>query len=186
MGFFQTNIGDYKNIGDWSYILLAILIVDIVVLFLTRFFPDALGRNLNVWYEQFGLSAVLSDVFVIAIGFAIARHAYSYFFPDPRAPFRFWSFLGILVGTQAIHDILFYLFVILPIPRGHNRMMDVFRDYATAGGKIIVADGAMMVASALIAMMLKSGEPSTAAFVGLTAMYTLPYILETKNKHSLR
>lgn len=180
------DITDSSNVGDWAYILLAILIVDIVVLFLTRFFPDALGKNLNVWYEKFGLSAVISDVFIIAIGFWLARLAYNYYQPKLADGFNLWLFLAILVGVQLIHDIFFYLAVIKPIPRGHNRMMDVFKDYAESGGaKILAADGAMMVASALIAMVLKEAPPDTTVFVGLLSIYTLPYILETKNRFSM-
>lgn len=179
------DITDYTEISDWTYILLAILIIDLIVLFLTRYFPDLLGKNLNVWYERFGLNAVISDVFIIAIGFALARYAYKYFQPVNFDGFHLWMFLGLLVGIQALHDIFFYLFVIKPIPKGHNRMMDVFKDYAASGGgKIIVADAAMMVGSAFIAMMLKEAPPHITALIGLFSIYTLPYILETTNKYS--
>lgn len=180
------DITDPKEIGDWTYILLAILIIDLIVLFLTKYFPDLLGKSLNVWYEQFGFMAVVADVFIIAIGFALARYAYKYFQPVEIDGFSLWLFLGLLVGIQFLHDIFFYLFVIKPIPRGHNRMMDVFKDYAASGGgKILVADAAMMVGSALIAMVLKEAPAHVTALVGLFAVYTLPYILETKNKYSL-
>ena len=179
------DITDYTEIGDWSYILLAILIVDIVILFFTRYLPDFLGRNLNIWYEKFGLSAVISDVFIIAIGFALARYAYKYFQPVKYDGFNLPLFLGLLVGIQVLHDIFFYLFVIKPIPKGHNRMMDVFKDYAGGGGKIIVADAAMVVASAFLAMILKETPPDITTLIGLFSIYTLPYILETKNKYSL-
>ncbi len=180
------DITDYTEISDWTYILLAILIVDIVVLFLTRYFPDWLGKNLNIWYEKFGLSAVISDVFIIAIGFALARYAYKYFQPVNYDTFNIWLFLGLLTGIQVIHDIFFYLFVIKPIPKGHNRMMDVFKDYAASGGgKIIVADAAMVLASAGIAMALKEIPAHYTALIGLGSIYTLPYILETTNKYSI-
>lgn len=180
------DITDYTDIGDWTYILLAILIIDLIVLFLTKYLPDFLGRNLNIWYEKFGLNAVIADVFIIAIGFALARYAYTYFQPVNLNGFNLWLFLGLLVGIQFLHDIFFYLFVILPIPKGHNRMMDVFKDYAaSAGGKILVADGAMMLGSAIIAMILKEAPPHLTALVGLFSIYTLPYILETTNKYSL-
>jgi hypothetical protein len=180
------DITDYADIGDWTYILLAILIIDLIVLFLTKYFPDLLGKNLNIWYEKFGFMAVIADVFIIAIGFALARYAYKYVQPVDLNGFNLWIFLGLLVGIQLLHDIFFYLFVIKPIPRGHNRMMDVFKDYAqSGGGKILVADGAMMLGSAFIAMVLKEAPPHITALVGLFSIYTLPYILETTNKYSL-
>lgn len=180
------DITDYTELSDWAYILLAILIVDIVILFLTRYFPDILGKSLNIWYEKFGLNAVISDVFIIAIGFALARYAYKYFQPISSDSFNLPLFLGLLLGIQVIHDIFFYLFVIKPIPRGHNRMMDVFKDYAaSAGGKIIVADAAMVFASAIIAMILKETPTDIVTLIGLFSVYTLPYILETTNKFSI-
>ena len=179
------DITDYMEMGDWTYILLAILIVDLVILFLTRYFPDLFGKSLNVWYEQFGINAVLSDVFIIAIGFALARYAYKYFEPVKSDGFNLPLFLALLVGIQLLHDILFYFVVILPIPKGHNRMMDVFKDYAaSAGGKILVADALMVLASAVIAMSLKEAPSHIVALTGLFSIYTLPYILETTNKFS--
>lgn len=180
------DITDYTEIGDWSYILLAILIVDLIVLFLTKYFPDMFGKNLNIWYEKFGLMAVIADVFIIAIGFALARYAYKYFQPIAYDGFNLSLFIGLLVGIQALHDLFFYFFVIKPIPKGHNRMMDIFKEYGTSGGaKIIVADAAMMVASAFIAMALKESPADITALIGLFSLYTLPYILETTNKYSL-
>ena len=52
---------------DWWYILLAILIVDIVVIFFVKYLPDVMGRPINAWYDRFTLSAVLSDVLIIKI-----------------------------------------------------------------------------------------------------------------------
>jgi hypothetical protein len=98
--------------------------------------------------------------------------------------FNLWYFLAILVLVQLIHDIFFYLAIIKPIPQGHNRMIDVFKRYSSGGVKILLSDAAMMIASALIAMYLKEAGPETYAGVSLLAIYTLPYILETKNKFS--
>jgi hypothetical protein len=180
------DISDYENNTDWAYILLGILIVDVVVLFLTRYFPDFLGKNLNIWYERFGLGAVISDVFIIAIGFALARYAYRYFVPMSTDPFNLPLFLGLLIVIQAIHDILFYVGVILPIPRGHNRMIDVFKDYAAGGGgRIILGDAGLMLGSAFAAMVLKEAPTHATVFTGLLTVYALPYILETNNKYSL-
>lgn len=179
------DITDYTEMGDWTYILIAILIIDLIVLFLARYLPDIFGKSLNVWYDLFGLNAVISDVFIIAIGFALARYAYAYFQPVKEEGFNVSLFVGLLVLIQALHDILFYVGIILPIPRGHNRMIDVFKDYSSGGAKILVADGAMMVGSAFLAMMLKEAPPHIVALIGLFSVYTLPYILETRNRFSL-
>ena len=98
-----TNPEDAK---DWWYILVAILIVDIVVIFLAKYLPDILGISINQWYERFGLNAVISDVFIIALGFFMARYAYTYFMPASYG-FNLWYFLAILVLVQLIHEIFF-------------------------------------------------------------------------------
>jgi hypothetical protein len=171
------DISRYQNVGDWTFILLGILITDLIVLFLTRFYPAFMGKAINKWYDEFKLSAVISDVFVIALGFALARYVYSW---TEMKPFHLGLFLLILVGIQALHDILFYVSVILPIPIGHNRMIDVFKEYGNENSwKILLADAAMMVSSAFLAMWLKSLPADQTAFIGLFAIYTLPYILET-------
>lgn len=175
-----TNPEDAK---DWWYILLAILIVDVVVIFLAKYLPDILGESINLWYERFGLNAVISDVLIIAIGFFIARYAYTHFMPASYG-FNLWYFLAILVLVQLVHDLFFYVAIIKPIPQGHNRMIDVFKRYSSGGVKILLSDAAMMIASALIAMSLKESGPEVYAGVSLLTVYTLPYILETKNKFS--
>lgn len=179
-------LGDITNpeeSKDWWYILLAILIVDVVVIFLAKYLPDVLGNSINQWYERFGLNAVISDVLIIAIGFFIARYAYTYFMPASYG-FNLWYFLAILVLVQLVHDLFFYFVIIKPIPKGHNRMIDVFKRYSSGGVKILLSDAAMMIASALIAMSLKESGPEVYAAVSLLTVYTLPYILETKNKFS--
>jgi hypothetical protein len=179
-------LGDITNpedAQDWWYILLAILIVDVVVIFLAKYLPDILGESINLWYERFGLNAVISDVLIIALGFYTARYAYTYFVPSSYG-FNLWYFLAFLVGIQLVHDLFFYFAIIKPIPQGHNRMIDVFKRYSSGGVKILLSDAAMMIASALIAMSLKEGGPEVYAGLSLFTVYTLPYILETKNKFS--
>ncbi len=168
---------------DWWYILLAILIVDIVVIFFVKYLPDVMGRPINAWYDRFTLSAVVSDVLIIAIGFFLARYAYTYFVP-PEVGFNPWYFTGILIGIQILHDVLFYVGVIMPIPKGHNRMIDLFKEYSRGGYKILASDSAMMFFSALFAMLLKEADKEVYAGVALFTLYTLPYILETNNKFS--
>ena len=169
---------DLMNLtGSWPLLGLSILVVDVAVLFLTRYRPDWMGMPLNDWYTRFGGLAVLSDVAVIAIGFWLARWIYSVWFSGAGL----WVFLAILVAVQAVHDILFYLGVILPIPRGANAMMDVFKAYAASGGaKIIAGDAGLMLGSAAVFLGLESLPLSAQWFVGLLTVYALPYILTTR------
>jgi hypothetical protein len=178
------DISDYEENLDWVHILLAILIVDILVIVLIRHFPDTFGRWINLWYNRFGLLAVLADVFIIAVGFAIARYVYSEYI-YPKADWSALFFTGTTVGVQLLHDILFYFGVILPIPSGTNSMIDVFKQYAESGGaKILAADAAMMVGSSVIAMILKAAPFHAVITTGLVAIYALPYVLTTRNQYS--
>lgn len=182
----KQDIGNYKNIDDLVYILLAVLIVDIIVIFLVRYFPEVFGKSLNTWYNDFGLNAVLADVFILFLGFVIARYVYTMFIKDQYAGGK-WSlllFTGTLVVVQFIHDILFYFGVIEPIPRGHNAMIDTFKDYSFGGLKIIIGDALMIVSSVAIAIFLKAQPSHVVASVGALSVYTLPYILYTNNKYT--
>jgi len=171
---------DLSNYSLFPQILVAVLIVDLIVIFLVRFFPGFWGSTINVWYDKFGLSAVLADVLIIVLGFMIGQYVYKNYF-KPTYGWNFLLFAGLLVFIQVAHDMLFYFGAILPIPKGHNAMMDVFKTYAERGGvKVVVADSAMMVGSALIASALASAGAPATAFAGVLAAYAVPFILTTK------
>lgn len=179
----KGDISNYKRVGDLVYIFLAVLFIDVVVIFLVRFFPDFFGSPINRWYDLFGLNAVIADVGIIVIGFVIARYVYTGWVKRKFTEGK-WSaawFTGTTVGVQLIHDLLFYFGVITQVPRGQNSMMDVFKDYAASGGtKILGADAAMMVGSSIVAILLKGMSSHLVAAFGIVVAYALPYILYTK------
>jgi hypothetical protein len=180
----MADVSDWYDTSDWVFIGIAVLIVDVIVLFLIRFFPDVFGRTINVWYNRFKLEAVIADVFIILLGFGIARYIYTeYVYPNYD-----WNpmyFTGLTVVVQVIHDILFYFGVIKNVQPGSNAMMDVFRDYAESGGaKVVAADSAMMVGSSVLSMLLKVTPGPWVAMIGMLAVYTVPYILEKRNDYS--
>lgn len=175
-----ADISKWSEAKDLYYILIAVLIVDVIGIFLFRYYPEFFGCVINQWYDKFGLLAVLSDITIIAIGFLIARYIYSNWIRNSYG-WNIWLFIALLVAVQFIHDVLFYLGVIIPMPKGHNVMMDVFKAYAAeGGGKILVADATMMIASALIASGLKNTSDSTVGGIGIFVTYVLTYILYTK------
>jgi hypothetical protein len=178
------DVSDYFNNWDWLYIVVGVLVIEVLVIGLTRFFPDLLGKNLNIWYNRFKWSGVIADVGIILIGFAIARYVYTeYIYPN-----KDWNsglFTATTVVVQVVHDILFYFGVIGPVPRGNNAMIDLFKDYAgDAGAKVIAGDSAMMVGSTFMSMLLKSAPGHAVVAVGLLALYAVPYLLETRNQFS--
>jgi hypothetical protein len=174
------DISDYYNLYDNVLIFFGIVLVDVMVIFLVRYFPAYFGKSLNDWYTTFNYSAVLSDVLIILIVFMLARYIYTIWIK----PIYGWNpliFIGLLVGIQILHDILFYLAVILPIPVGHNQIIDLFKKYSLSHkSNIIGGDALLMIASALVAMYYKS-EPAHVLVAGsVFTLYNLTYILYTK------
>jgi hypothetical protein len=184
----KNDIGDYHNMKDLLYIFLAVLAVDVLVIFMTRFFPEVFGQSLNRWYDLFGLNAVIADVGIIFIGFLLARYLYTGYLKDKFAEGK-WSpmiFTGGLLGIQLLHDLAFYFGVIKQVPRGHNAMMDIFKDYAESGGaKILFGDALMCIASVAGSVILKQQPMHLVAAFGSLVAYALPYILYTKNEFSV-
>ena len=178
------DISEYENVYDWLFITIAVIVVEVIVICLVRFCPELFGKSLNVWYNRFKLSAVLADILIIMIGFGISRYIYSEFV-YPTYDWNPIYFTGVTVFTQLIHDILFYVGIIRPMPYGQNAMIDVFKEYAEAGGyKILGADSLMVIGSSIGAMLLKSAPLHITVSIGLLSAYVVPYILETKNSFS--
>lgn len=145
----------------------AVVWVDFFTILLHKFFN--LGRSLDVWYSKFGFVAVLSDCLVIILGILLAQ------FLTPGN-----VFLG-SIAIQLIHDFLFYIGVILPIPAGHNAMIDLFKSYAKENSwKILVADSVMIGSSVLLGEKLATLNPKVVTFIGLLGLYALTYIIYTK------
>ena len=58
------DISNFREVSDLTYIFFGILTVDVIVLFLTRYYKIG-GQYLNEWYDKFDLLAVLADVMII-------------------------------------------------------------------------------------------------------------------------
>lgn len=174
------DISNWRDPSLFATIAVSVLIVDTVVLFLTRYFPDTFGKPLNEWYDQFNLSAVLSDVTIIVIGFVLAQLLYTHFFASTHG-WNLWIFLAILLVVQVLHDLFFNTVVIQGLPKGHNEMIDTMKEYAKGGGAmILLGDALLMLGSAAVTMILKDQSLPTLLFAGLGTLYALPYILTTR------
>jgi hypothetical protein len=174
-----TNITSYKNIGDWFYIIVAVLVVDFIVIVKSKY-GDSTNFNvnsLNTWYDKFGLAAIGSDVLSILIGIAVSRYIYTFMkLSNPL------YFILVLVAFQLLHDICFYLIIIQQLPNGHNAMIDVFKTYSQENGaKILMSDALMMIASVLLASSLKSIPDHFTSLFGLISTYSICYIIYTRS-----
>jgi len=166
------NIANFNNINDYLPLFNAVLITDLFVIFLLNI-RLIKSQVLRQWYSKYNLSAVIADVLIILIGLIITRAIYYYVFDS----FSIIKFIILAVIVQITHDILFYVFF-NNIPRGVNKMIDTFKDYANeVSYKAILADSGMMIMSCLIASYLVNKNTNTNIIVLISFIYLLPYLL---------
>jgi len=167
------DISHFNNINDYLPIITAIIIVDIIGIVLS--YSNMLGKYLRIWYQQFLLSAVLADVLVIFLVVIIARAIYYYVFDT----FSIINFIIVMLVIQITHDILFYLMINI-IPRGANKMIDLFKDYADeVSYKAIIGDSIMIIATGLIASYLANFDANINIIILTVFVYLLQYIIHT-------
>jgi len=173
-----ADISNINNNSDLLYIITATIIVDMVVILMARD-TKILGKTINTWYDKFGITAVILDVLIIVIGFIITR----YLFTVIELDFSPELFIFVALAVQVIHDSALYEFVIKPYPVGHNQVIDVYKAYATENGyKIILADSAMVLGSAILAMYLKNKPVHETTSLLIVGLYLIPYFLLQKVK----
>jgi len=174
-----ADITNYRNNSDWYFIGVAAIVVDLVVILMTRYpgaNPSFKVQALSEWYDRFGFVAALSDILSALIGIAAARYIYT------AAGFKGGlAFVACIILFQLFHDIFFYVAVIKPMKKGENQMIDVFKSYAEEnGGKILVADALILLSTAGIGAALKGVPLHYTIATGLVATYALTYALYTK------
>jgi hypothetical protein len=168
----MKNIADINNINDYLPLLNAVLLTDLFVILLLNIGVIS-SKVLQKWYSQYNLSAVIADVLIILIVLIITRAIYYKIFND----FSILNFIILAVILQITHDILFYIFF-SNIPRGVNKMLDTFKDYANEMSyKAIIADSGMMIMSSLIAFYFVNQNINTNIIVLVSSLYVLPYLL---------
>ena len=170
---------NFNNLNDWFYIVPAVFLVDFIVVCLAKYpgkNPYFKVNTLNKWYDSFGIFAVGSDVLSILIGIMAARYIYTTLELD-----NLLYFIIILVLFQLLHDIFFNMFVIQPIPKGTNQMIDVFKEYGNENGaKILIADSLMVIFSIIIAHLLKYLPTHYTVATLFVTLYSFCYIIFTK------
>ena len=166
------NIANFNNTTDYLPLFNGVLITDLFVILLlnTKILKSKVLVN---WYSQFNLSAVMADVLIILIVLIITRALYYYIFES----YSLLKFIILAVILQITHDILFYIFF-NNIPRGVNKMIDTFKDYANeVSYKAILADSGMIIMSCIIAAFLANKNTNTNIIVLVSFLYLLPYLI---------
>jgi uncharacterized protein YacL len=166
------NIANFNNTRDYLPLFNAVLITDMFVILLLNS-KLIKSKVLREWYAEYNLSAVIADILIIFIGLIIVRYIYYSIFDE----FSIVKFAFLAVIVQMIHDILFYVFF-TNVPRGMNRMLDTFKDYANeVSYKAIFSDSGMMIMSSFIASYLAGKSLNANIIVVISFLYLLPYIL---------
>lgn len=166
------NIANFNNTNDYISILSAVIITDLIVILLLNI-NLIKTKSLKNWYNTFNLSAVIADVLVIVLVLILTRYLYYKIFKE----FSIIKFIVLALSLQITHDILFYIMITL-IPKGSNRMIDVFKEYANEVSYwAIIADSLMMISSSLLAYYFVNLDMNTNIIILIIAIYIIPYMI---------
>jgi uncharacterized protein YacL len=153
---------------DISRLTAAALVVEFWVIYIFKVLGT--GKSIKLWYDKFGSIAVLSDVTSVMIGIMIAH------FFAPSATGATLAMYSVVV--QVIHDVLYYVLLVVPIPRGTNAVIDLMKDYAKeVSWGPIVADSGIMVSTVGMYTLLKGQPTKHIAFIILAALYSITYVV---------
>ena len=131
------------------------------------------STTLREWYRQFTAIAVMQDVFILIIGVILTY----FFYPMIFSTYSMGLFVGLAIVIQLIHDLLFG-YLISSVPKGKNKIFDLFKRYSNEhGGGILVAD-ALMIISTIFSMKGFSSLSTSANYILLIVLiYIYPYFL---------
>ena len=167
-----ADISNFNKISDYLPILNGCLHADLIIILavFNKIFDSIYLKN---WYKQFNLSAVIADVLILVIVIVLTRFLYKFLFKT----FSIWKFTALALSLQTIHDLLFYLFF-STIPRGHNFMLDYFKDYAKeVSYGAILGDNFMMILACLFSSHMATYSKNLNIFISIISVYLIPYII---------
>jgi hypothetical protein len=169
------DIRDIHNTSLYLPILTASSIVDTAGLFVWRYtsLPNA---PINKWYDQ--LSAYTADVLSIALGVVLTQLLTSWI----GGAWNPWFFCAMSVVIQMAHDLFFGNVIVPMIPKGHNTIMDLMKEYVKikfpAG--ILIVDALYMIFASLLTMGFASVPAFYSWFALLWCVYITMYVLYTR------
>lgn len=160
------------NINDYLPLLNAVIITDVFFMLLMNL-GVINSKVLKEWYRSYNLSAVIADVLIIMIVILITKKIYNYIFKE----FSLNKFIILALIIQIIHDILFYILITI-IPKGSNRMIDTFKDYAKeVSYGAIIGDSLMIITACILFNYFEKMDTNTNIIILIVSLYILPYIL---------
>jgi hypothetical protein len=177
VGLKLADIGNYENMNDFSTIGLSGLFTGLLMILSARVGGFG-GLPLNTFFDMFGIEGVITIVTFIVVLFQITRYLYTAFYEKSGKTWSPFVFICFLLGAHLIHDLVFYYGIVSQLPKGKNDMIDILRALA-ANHKVytLVAHSAILVATALIAMILHEVSDLAKLIVFVVMLYITPYAL---------
>jgi hypothetical protein len=161
-----------NNIKDYLPLLNAVIITDLLFMIFIAL-RLIKSKVLKEWYEKYTFSAVIADVLIIMIGLLITNKIYYYIFKD----FSLIKFIILAIILQIIHDILFYILITI-IPKGKNRMIDTFKDYAKEVSFFaIIGDSLMIIFACILCYYLIKMDTNINIIILIISLYIMSYML---------
>ena len=181
-------LGDIGNVNEINdlYTISSATVIGINVAIAFARLGQIGGISFNAFFDSFGLEGYLSTMFLVLIFMQIARWAYTRFYT--AGGIRQWSplvFVLIVLGTQVVHDLVFYFGVLDKIPYGQNTLLDSVKRYVKENGaQSMGGHAAFLILVSVLAMLFKELSPVLVLFVACLSLYLLPFLLSAISKHT--
>ena len=172
-------LASFNSPTVWLGFATSLFVVEACLLSSFRLFPKFWGGMINVWYDKFGLIAIMLDVLIVLIGFWITQQLYNYLF-GATVKFSLWKFILLFLCIQIIHDILFYLLILKNSKTGSNAIFDLITSYGNKHGYLtILGDSLMVVLAICVGWLLLTNDVSFSTYMIciLLSLYMIGYLL---------
>jgi len=169
-----------KDKFEYIPIVTANIVADLLIIWIT--FSKLLGRGkswqiLTKWYKKYRLSAMMADILIGVIYLLMARQIVYYMNMD----ITLFGFGVLAVMIQIVCDMLFYL-VFTIIPKNHNHMLDLFKDWAAyAKLDALWGDSILVLLAVVLSSYLNTLSFDTNMYMFIFSMYLIPYIIYMKD-----
>lgn len=168
-------ITNYKINEGWLPIISAVFSLEIIFIVIY----SKISPILRKWYVEFGLLAVIADIFVIIIAFAIARYIYTLFVESKYKSAI--AFIITLLLVQIIHDLIYYFVIVKPWSKGTNSIIDYMKVYGEKGKLFpILGDSSMVISMSILAIILSKLPQHVSVVILFVSIYMIPYVLTNK------
>jgi hypothetical protein len=166
---------------SWLSILSGVLLGEYLLVVL--YFQRRSDTVISAWYADFKIYALLFDILIILIGYAVMNILCSVF----RLK-SFWLYLFILLWLQITHDFLFYFFVVKPSKNIKSPLWVFWQEYSNKNGVNAIAGDSLMflVMTPLIFLSQHYLSPNVQALIALISAYGLLYRVFLPSDYKIR